>query len=85
MEFHIGSQASSTPPKIAISQVFVISWGNILKDKAQDIFLFSFPGRVPVILHWVSEGFYVPVLLLKKYLASKIEKKCSTWFFFTIL
>ena len=24
--------------------------------KAQEIFLFSFPGRVPVIFHWISEG-----------------------------
>ena len=34
----------------------MISWGNILHDKAQEIFLFSFPGRVPVIFHWISEG-----------------------------
>ena len=48
-----------------------------MQDKAKEIFLFSFPGRVPVIFHWISKGF-VTVLLLKKYLASKIEKKRST-------
>ena len=56
MKFHIGSQAPKVPPKIAISHIFVISGGNILYDKAQEIFLFSFPGRVPVIFHWISEG-----------------------------
>ena len=56
MEFHTGSQALKVPLKIAISHVFVILGGNILRDKAQELFLFSFLGRVPVILHWISEG-----------------------------
>ena len=56
MEFHTGSQALKVPPKIAISHVFVILGGNILRDKAQELFLFSFLGRVPVIFHWISEG-----------------------------
>ena len=29
---------------------------NIFLDKAQKIVLFSFPGTVPVIFHWISEG-----------------------------
>ena len=53
MEFYIGSQAPKVPTKIAIS---VISGGNILQDKALEIFVFCFPGRVPVIFHWISEG-----------------------------
>ena len=64
MELHTGSQALKVPPKIAISHVFVILGGNILRDKAQELFLFSFLGRVPVIFLKV----YVTVLLLKKYL-----------------
>ena len=56
MEFHIGSQAPKVPSKIIISHVFVISGGNILWDKAQEIFHFSFPGRIPVIFHRISEG-----------------------------
>ena len=56
MKFHIGSQAPKVPPKIAISHIFVISGGNIVKCKAPQSFLFSFPGRVPVIFHWISEG-----------------------------
>ena len=56
MKFHIGSQAPKVPPKIAISHIFVISGGNIIKCKAPQSFLFSFPGRVPVIFHWISEG-----------------------------
>ena len=58
MEFRIGSQAPKVPPKTAISHVVVNSGGNILKDKAQEMFLFSFPGRAPVIFHWISEGLY---------------------------
>ena len=34
----------------------MISGGNILQDKAQEVFLFSFRDRVPVIFHWISEG-----------------------------
>ena len=43
-------------PKIVISHIFVFSRGNISKDKAQQIFLLSFPGRVSVIFHWISAG-----------------------------
>ena len=44
------------PPPKAISHAFVYSGGNILLDKAQQIFLISSPGRVPVIFHWIYEG-----------------------------
>ena len=26
--------------------------------RGQEIFLFSFPGRAPVIFHWISEGLF---------------------------
>ena len=67
------------PLKIAISHAFVISGDNILYNKAQEIFLFSFRGRVSVLFHWIFDG--LTVLLLKKYLMWKIEKKYSTWLF----
>ena len=56
MKFYLDTQAPKVPPKIDISQAFVISGGNILYDKAQEIFLFSFPGRVPVIFHWIFDS-----------------------------
>ena len=84
MQFHIGSQAPKVPPKIAISHIFVISGGNILYDKAQEIFLFSFPGRVPVIFHWISEGL-CNSSFIEEIFNIKNWKKRSTWVFFTIL
>ena len=48
MKFHTGSQTTKVP-KIAIS-------GGNIYNKAQEIFPFSFPARVLVIFHWVSEG-----------------------------
>ena len=56
-----------------------------MQDKAQEIFPVSFPGRVPVIFHWISEV-YVTLLLLKTYLTSKIEKNIQhVLVFFAIL
>ena len=42
--------------------------------KPNKFFFFSFPGRVPVTFHWILKV-NATVLLLKKYLTSKIEKK----------
>ena len=52
----------------------MISGGNVLKDKAQEIFLFSFPGRVLVIFHWISEGL-CNSSFIEGILTSTIEKK----------
>ena len=49
--------------------------------KPNKFFFFSFPGRVPVTFHWILKV-NATVLLLKKYLTSKIEKKLSKWVFF---
>ena len=80
MEFHIGSQAPKVPSKIIISHVFVISGGNILWDKAQEIFHFSFPGRIPVIFHRISEGLWNS-FLTEEIFNIKNWKKRFIWFF----
>ena len=81
MELQIGSQAPKVPPKIAISHIFVISGGNIVKCKAPQSFLFSFPGRVPVIFHWISEGL-CNSSFIEEIFNIKNWKKRSTWIFF---
>ena len=53
---------------------------DILQDKAQQIFLFSFPGRVPVIFHWISEGF-CNSSFIEEIFNIKNWKKCSHGFF----
>ena len=68
-------------PKIAISYVFVISGGNILYDKAQEIFPFGFPGRVPVIFQWIfqslcNSSFIEEIFNINNW------KKHLTWVFF---
>ena len=66
MEFHIGSQAPKVPPKIAISHVFVRTKPNNFFFSVSLVeFQLYFTGFLKV---------YVTVLLLKKYLTSKIEK-----------
>ena len=81
MEFHTGSQALKVPPKIAISHVFVILGGNILRDKAQELFLFSFLGRVPVIFHWISEGLCNSSFIEKIFNIKKLKKRFHMGFF----
>ena len=80
MEFRIGSQAPKVPSKIIISHVFVISGGNILWDKAQEIFLFSFPGRIPVIFHRISKGL-CNSFFTEEIFNIKNWKKRFIWFF----
>ena len=61
--------------------MFVITGGNILYEKAQELLLFSF--LVEFSLHFI--GFlkdYVILLLLRKYLTLKIEKDVPHGFFF---
>ena len=66
MEFHIGSQAPKVPQKIAISHVFVRTKPNNFFFSVSLVeFQLYFTGFLKV---------YVTVLLLKKYLTSKIEK-----------
>ena len=57
---------------------------NIFLDKAQKIVLFSFPGTVPVIFHWISEGL-CNSSFIEEIFNINIEKKRSTWVFFAIL
>ena len=60
--------------------MFVITGGNILYEKAQELFLFSF--LVEFQLHFI--GFlkdYVILLLLNKYFTLKIEKDIPHGFF----
>ena len=83
MEFHTGSQALKVPPKIAISHVFVILGGNILRDKAQELFLFSFLGRVPVIFHWISEGLCNSSFIEETF-NIRNSTKCLKWVFLQI-
>ena len=72
MEFHIGSQAPKVPPKTAISHVFVrIKPNNFFFSVSLVEFQLYFAGFLK---------FYVTVLLFRKYLTSKIEKKRSTYF-----
>ena len=73
MKFHIGSQAPKVPPKIAISHIFVISEGNILYDKAQEILFLVFLVESQLYFTRFLK-IYVKVLLLKKYLTLEIEK-----------
>ena len=73
MEFHIGSQAPKVPPKIAISHVFVRTKPNNFFFSVSLVeFQLYFTGFLKV---------YVTVLLLKKYLTSKIEKNAPHGFF----
>ena len=50
-------------------------------DKAQEIFPFSFPGRVLVISHWISEGL-CNSSVIEEIFNIKDWRKCSPWFFF---
>ena len=56
-------------PTIPIFHIFEISGGNVLSQKAREIFMFNF---IQV---------YVKVLLLQKYLRSKFRKKFFMAFF----
>ena len=64
---------SKVPPKIAISHIFVISEGNILYDKAQEILFLVFLVESQLYFTRFLK-IYVKVLLLKKYLTLEIEK-----------
>ena len=48
--------------------------------KAQEIFLFSFPGRVPVIFHWISEGLWNSSFI-EGIFKIKNWKNCCIWVF----
>ena len=81
MEFHIDSQVSKLPLKIIISHIFVISGVISCMIKPKKFFLLVFLGEFQLYL----TGFlkvYVTVLLLKKYLTSKIEESAPHGFFF---
>ena len=63
----------------------MISGGNILYDKAQEIFPFCFPGRVPVIYFTGFLKFDVAVLLLKKYLTLKLKRNVPLGIFYDFM
>ena len=55
-----------------------------MQDKAQESFLFSFRGRIPVIFHWSSEGL-CNSSFIEEIFKSKIEKNVPHGSFFLIL
>ena len=58
----------------------MISGSNILQDKAQEVFLFSFRDRVPVIFHWISEGL-CDRSFIEEIFNIRNWRKRSTWIF----